>query len=308
MGFKQQVKGALEKALPEAAFERLDRGVDMARYEAFRRRWARSAGNPTKARGTILFYPRLPTEWHSFWKLAAATNHHITDDPAADGIVAAIRFYDRTDWVPDEALRAVAKRLPVANLECNDISKSHVNDVFAETFEYELGVDPLTHDGTMVVKSEENATHDGRFVEGPIGEREPEMSYQRYVNARPEEGADHIVVLRTPIVGADIPLVYRKYRTLEHQLSNEKFRVTMHATDEVYSEEERAQILAFCAAFNLDLGEIDVLRDLHDGRIYIVDANNTPWGPPRGMPEADERRAIELQVDAFQRLLDRGRG
>ena len=42
------------------------------------------------------------------------------------------------------------------------------------------------------------------------------------------------------------------------------------------SKDEQAKLLQFCRAIGLDYGELDVLRDNGDGRIYVVDANNTP--------------------------------
>jgi len=50
----------------------------------------------------------------------------------------------------------------------------------------------------------------------------------------------------------------------------------LRETDDVLSKDEQAKILQFCRAIGLDYGELDVLRDNGDGRIYVVDANNTP--------------------------------
>lgn len=43
---------------------------------------------------------------------------------------------------------------------------------------------------------------------------------------------------------------------------------------------EAELLLRLCRALGLDYGELDVLRDVEDGKLYVVDVNNTPWAPP----------------------------
>lgn len=300
---RTRVKDALRTVLPERTFERLDKGVDLARYEAWRRSWARSHGLPTRPRGTLLFHPHLPTEWHVAWKMSAACGYRITDDPAAD-VDAVIRWNDTTWWEPDAALLELAERLPVVNLRSSDISKSRVNAVFAEVFGYDLGVDPTRYEGPMVAKSEANATHDGVIVTGPLAAAEPDVSYQLLVDNHVDGRPDLVEVWRTPLLGGEVPLVYRKVRPVHERLTDAAQDITIHAPDEVYSPEELDRLRRFAEAFDLDLGEADVLRHT-DGRIYLVDANNTPWGPPRQLDAAGKQRAVEVLAPAFQRLLDR---
>ncbi len=58
------------------------------------------------------------------------------------------------------------------------------------------------------------------------------------------------------------------------------------------SENELLNIYHFCEKIGMDYGELDVLRDRDDGRIYIVDANIAPSGPPSPISDEDARRAI----------------
>ena len=64
----------------------------------------------------------------------------------------------------------------------------------------------------MVVKSEENATHDGRIIRGPIRERRPGFVYQRLVDNRV---GDHFVDLRPVILDGRIVLIYEKRREMD---------------------------------------------------------------------------------------------
>jgi len=48
----------------------------------------------------------------------------------------------------------------------------------------------------------------------------------------------------------------------------------------VLSEEEADRVQRFCRGMGLDYGELDAVRDASSGRLYVVDVNNTPFGPP----------------------------
>ena len=50
----------------------------------------------------------------------------------------------------------------------------------------------------------------------------------------------------------------------------------------------------------LDYGEIDVLRDRNEGKIYIVDVNNNPAGPPEPISALDGNLAIVRLAEAFE--------
>jgi len=63
--------------------------------------------------------------------------------------------------------------------------------------------------------------------------------------------------------------------------------------------DEVERLLQFCEAIGLDYGELAVLRDNGDGRIYVVDVNNTPDGPPNDLPDADAEVALQRMADAF---------
>ena len=81
--------------------------------------------------------------------------------------------------------------------------------------------------------------------------------------------------LRTNVVKGALPVVFHKYKTLEGRFGTSYLHTDVRSADELYSKEEQAQISAFCREIGLDFGCIDVLRDINDGRIYIVDVNKT---------------------------------
>lgn len=74
-------------------------------------------------------------------------------------------------------------------------------------------------------------------------------------------------------------LVWEKQRSACDVFSVHNRRVWLRLPGQVFSSEEIEAIARFCAAFGLDWGGLDILRDRYDGRIYIVDVNKTDVGP-----------------------------
>ena len=96
-----------------------------------------------------------------------------------------------------------------------------------------------------------------------------------------------------------MPFCYIKYRPKDIRFKNENFCVAVSDMAANFSQEEIGQIRAFCREMGLDYGELDVLRDTSDGRIYIVDVNNTPTGPPNRISAKDEEMALSRLGTAF---------
>lgn len=191
------------------------------------------------------------------------------------------------------------------NGRCTDISKSKVAEVFEKVFGYELTVDPEAHDGPMVEKSEENATHDGRVVQGPMAPR-PGLVYQHLVDNE-QDGV--VEDLRPCIVGREIAFVYRKRRPVAIRFSNDNTSITVATPDDVFSPVEQQGVLDVADALGLDVGELDVLRDRASGRIYVVDAAKTPHSPGEACVNWAGIRAMRRAAAAFRReFVDGGTG
>ena len=188
--------------------------------------------------------------------------------------------------------------LRLINRRATDIRKSRVEAVFAEVTGRTTFVDPLTHIGPAVEKSEQNGTHDGRVVTCPLPAARTGCVYQRVIQNVDDGG--RAVDLRIPVVGGAIPLVYVKRRGIGARFSNTNEVADLVPASEVLSAGEIRMIAQFAERFGLDFGELDVLRDAADGGLYIVDVNNTPVGPPNGLPRADAVRAVEVLTVAFR--------
>ncbi len=248
-------------------------------------------------RARISFFPKKPRSYYAIWPVCQLADVKITDDPTE----ADLHFYfeDREFLT---AQRDAPSERPAFNIGCFDIRKSVVARIFEETFGYSLAIDPRTHDGLAVEKSEGNGKHDGRIVECPIAVPARDRVYQRLVD-NTFDGRDHIDI-RTPIVGGKIPFVYIKRRGRDVRFSNDNHRVDLADTNTLLSKREQEQIIDFARAMRLDFGGLDVLRDRNDGRIYIVDANKTDMGPPSALSAQNKLKAMRGLADAFAMMVD----
>ena len=224
---------------------------------------------------TLLAVPHKPSPLHALYKICHRLGYTITSSVTRDANVV-IHWEDCTVRSAEPRLEILVRNRRVINYRCRDISKRHVAEVFADVFGYPLQVDPQEHQGLMVRKSNVNALHDGVTIRGPIAEGRREFTYQKLVNNVTEGTLQDI---RVPIFGDIIPYCLIKRIPLEHRFTNKEGSATIRELDSVLSGDEIATIKRFCRAIGLDYGELDVLRDFDDGKLYIVDVNNTPYGP-----------------------------
>ena len=250
----------------------------------------------TERTGYLVVYPSGAEEnvvlpQHSLYKVAKLKGLELTHDEAELPTAAAVVKWTRrtvSDVAPRPGVRAINER-------CNDISKRRATDAFEKVFGYALDRDPRTVRGRIVAKSDENGLHDGRIVEGPV-EPEPGVVYQKLIDS---EANGFITEFRVPIVGAAVPFVYEKRRPVHARFANFNTSVAVRETEDVFSASEVQRLVAMAAQMGLDFGEIDVIRDKDDGRIYAIDVANTPWGPPGGIASEEGRRAMHRLADVF---------
>ncbi|MEI8196487.1 MAG: hypothetical protein WCI73_11310 [Phycisphaerae bacterium] len=245
--------------------------------------------------GRLLMYPDDATRPYALWKVCKILGVRRTHDLGHPHARLAIFWKDATYRVLPPELAHLS--IPVLNAKCTDISKKRVAVEFARTFGYPMAVDPTTYQGRCVSKSTLNATHDGQVIQCPIQSPEPDREYHLLINNQVD--ADMVLDLRTPICGNTIPFVYKKYRPLATRFSNTNSRSELAVTTDVFSPEEIARILSFARAMGIDLAELDILRDRDSGRLFVVDVNTTPAGPPNHLPWPDCRAAMHRLARAF---------
>ena len=240
----------------------------------------------------VLVYPDWPSKRASIMAYATALGYAVTNrEDTADRYRGQVRiqlaFDDRTE-----------KRQAQPgfwNGHCLDISKSTLDRHHHDVFGYGVNVHPRTHSGPMLEKSEGNAVHDGREIEGPLAaaEVQPGKVYQRIIDNRTESGL--FEDLRVVVINGQVPVVYRKRKSGEVRYTNETVEVDLAASPKtVLSEVEMVQIASISTKMRADFAELDVLRDRQDGRIYCVDLNPTPYGPPAGLSKGQKAQATML--------------
>lgn len=244
-------------------------------------------------RPAIWFSPETPRPWYMIRSVACWAGMRVVRDPADADV--AFHFDDST-WSPPGARFAG----PTVNYACRDIGKSRVAAVFATTFGYDLAIDPLRRQGAAVEKAEANGLHDGRVVTCPTESRAGRC-YQLLV----ETGHDgRVHDLRTVCVGGAPVVVWIKTRTSADRFaSGANMTVTAADPADLFDVDELARIAAFNAAMGLDWGTLDILRDVNDGRIYIVDVNKTDVGPVLQLPMREKIASTRTIAKAVRALI-----
>ncbi len=249
---------------------------------------------------TFLFYPQYPSRRSVIYKILNHLHYNITNNPARKH--QHIVYWDDTTYrKPDKKMSMMTKQNEVINKNCTDISKSKVEKVFHKVFGYSYSIECTSHHGKMVKKSEINASHDGTIITGPV---RPEKGYiyQKLINNSIDN--ELVADMRVPVINGMIPFIFLKYKPRKNRFAH--YRKTRHKrkaveryqAHELLSEEEIKKTISFCEKIGLDYGEVDILRDNDNKKIYIIDVNNTPNGPP-GMRAIRKKENIAIMADTF---------
>lgn len=254
----------------------------------------------------ILFWPELPVERTVIYKLLDLCGFEATRENV--DIVAAFLWKDSTiiDEVSDNCMNKTDIRW--FNRNCINISKSVVHDIYRTCSGIDLNVNPLIYTGKYVEKSDRNASHDGIVLCNPISKQRTGKVYMKLVDNITDlrNGEQMVEDLRVVVFGENIPLVYRKYRPISMRFSNKNSFVEISSIYDEFTKSEQSIIRSFCKMISLDYGELDVIRD-HESQIaYIIDVNKTPFGPPNGISENDEKLALSKMSRAFYSMISDG--
>jgi len=254
----------------------------------------------------VLILPEYPDkEFYTIVAIFMRLGYFATQDPDAT-YDFALSWQDVTWQDSCGALERAARRVPVVNLKCRDISKRRVELEFSRVFGYSSFIDPSSTRGKGVKKHDRNACG-GFVVDLPVesgnGGEAKEFVFQKFLDSSREES---MIEYRVPVVLGRIPVVYEEYKDLPvRRIKTRKQKIELTEAEQVFTETEIAQILAFCIGIGLDFGELDIIRANEDGRLYIIDANKTPGG--FGMfnkvnwVHEQRQRAIERLATSFDR-------
>lgn len=256
------------------------------------------------SRKTICFFPQCPSDNYIISKLCAMSGHRVVGDLQHPHDVI-FKF----DAVTYSEPKMIWKGIPDVDRAINgrsfDVSKRHVESVFELVFGYSYCIDPLRHVGIAVEKNNGNGLHDAVIVTCPMrsGDVKSGFVYEKLLDNTFEDGA-YYLDYRVPVIDGCIPFVYEKF-ILASMRFKKAHSIKIVETDDVFSKDEQEKLLRMSGKMHLDIGEIDVLRDNENGQIYVVDVNNTPWGPAKCMGPENQRKALVRMRGPFERLVDR---
>lgn len=178
---------------------------------------------------------------------------------------------------------------PLLN-EFFDTSKTLVERAHLSVFGYSMGVDPRTWEGEGVRKSKKNARHDGITVRMPIGDPMPSKVYQILIDNRINDR--EIEDIRLVTLKGNPVIAYLKRRLIGERFLNTLTSAEIVAVPDVLTRDELGRISDFCGAMGADYAGLDILRDRKTEKIYVIDANGTPRGPPQALSELESARAL----------------
>ena len=245
----------------------------------------------------VLFYPHTPKNHkYTIFQICNHLGLRATNNPKAQ-FITAMRWEDATFKKVSSLLNQIHNNKSVININSVDISKTRVDLVFREVFGYSSMIDPLTFEGVCVRKSDINAQHDGRIVPCPILKKEKGFIYQKLINNRFDDAFTREI--RAPVIGKRMPFIFLKYKPL-----TDRFKVSVKGEiaqpEDFLSAAEMHKIFAFCEKIGMDFGELDILRDRDENKLYIVDANDTPMVHFAGFSKGEVKYAYASLVKSFQ--------
>jgi len=198
-------------------------------------------------------------------------------------------------------LRQNGKKIRLINLFLVDTAKDFIAKAFEKHFGYGYHIDPTKYNGYCLSKHNGNGTKSCFFLKCPINATDifKDHSYQKIIDYTDKQDPDILYELRVPIVGGIIPFVLFKTRNRGLRFTSKNRSIQIVSPLKYLTEHECHKITTYCRYIGLELGEIDILRSHEDGKIYIIDVNNTSWWPPNKLGDVDRNIVLNLLWNSF---------
>ncbi|MCX6760308.1 MAG: hypothetical protein NTW46_03115 [Candidatus Nealsonbacteria bacterium] len=235
--------------------------------------------------------------WDCFmiYKICRYLGYTIMNNPKRKFDLAV--FWEDAPFRDSIFLNQISRNKKVINIGSKDILKEKIDSEFEKVFGYSIKIDPLEYKGECLEKNNLNGLRDGKIINCPLKDKKEGYVYQKIINNIKNDFAEDI---RVPIINAKIPLIYLKYKPIKERFGL-TYKSRLADIEKHLSDEEISKIAMFCSKIGLDYGELDVLRNKDDGKIYIVDVNNTPTGPPSYISLQEGRMALKILAKTFEK-------
>lgn len=244
----------------------------------------------------ILFHPQLPGWQTGIHKILMNLGIGVTDNPS-EPFTMAIFWEDRTFRRRRNKLDVLYSTKKIINYHCTDISKEKVEEVFKQVFGYDLHANCHSIN-KMLRKSNFNGWHDGKVIQGPVLEKKKGFVYEKLLN---NQISDNLFQdLRITYFNGIIPLISLRFHDRKNRFGN-TIKATIEKAEDHLTQEELKLIHYFCMHLGFEYGDLDLIRDRNDQRLYVVDANPVPTLPPvSAMKPALRRLMIQKWSEAFR--------
>jgi archaeosine-15-forming tRNA-guanine transglycosylase len=148
----------------------------------------------------------------------------------------------------------------------------------------------------VLKKSNINALHDDEIIDCPVAKKDSRFVYQIPLDNLKENGKHEDI--RIPVIANEFPLVFLQYRSVDNRFSI-AVDGELKPRHEVLSDAETDLIKKLCQAIGLEFGEIDAIRHQKDGKLYVIDINNTPSSRFRLFSKKAYKPFLDKQKDLF---------
>ncbi len=264
------------------------------------------------------YFPEMPSHHHAFRLVALAARCRGGPYIGAKKPPVFCFFHDDTQSpaVFRETLEKANPDAYIINGRCLDISKRHVDILHRDVFGYGLILDEealeRSTDEKFAIKPDSNAKNEGRVAtkdEARDALCDDALVVQKLVDTRiVRDGLRWVCDLRVGIGAGRILFVIRKLRTEENVMFAQTAHFDLARPEDVFSKEETDLILRLCETSGLDIGELDILRDRTDGRLYVCDISRTPERMPYFMVSSKVYYCYAQYARAFRELVENVRG
>lgn len=234
----------------------------------------------------------MPSKKSTIYKIAIKNHLSIRQQTSHSDLIK-IWFDDQTKT----SFHSEFDEQKILNAHCLDISKKNVEIVQREVFGYGMEIDPKTHQGKCVLKSDENAVHDGHIVQCPVDIFDDKKVYQIVINNFENNS---YFDYRVAVMRSEIIIVYKKYKTQEKRFTNDTYHAEICELN-ILPKNIQECIVEFCNKMQCDFCELDVLFDNDSGKWFVIDLNKTPYGPPASLPTPEKEKAVNILSDGFKR-------
>ena len=193
------------------------------------------------------FISRLQSDPDDVYRFAFAPE--VPNDNYLVSSVCKVLNASKETYVPGSNYDAVLHWNDTTNLDdefpdrlngkCISIGKDHVAQSFERVSGYGLRIDPTTHNGPAVMKSDANGMHDGKVVICPTSAVDGYV-FQKLID---NTIRDSVEDLRATIVGGEVATVVRKRRYTYERFANTNHDIALLEPNEVFTEAEQSMLI-----------------------------------------------------------------